>query len=224
MKQKGLLIFIVALLLPLESLWAQTSKAGNSILQRTETPIAIKTNVLYDAFTLVNVSAEVGLGNRWSLSLEAVAPWWDHNNHGKVRTTRMLLFGAEGRYYLHEWAHPDQAFQGWYAGVYAYGGKFDVCRWSKGHEKSRGYQGNNLLSAGVNVGYTYRFAPHWRLDFTLGLGYVHADYKHYDVIYEKYRMKHYSGSYNRFMPTKAGISISWMFNQCLQRKQKGGAK
>lgn len=227
MKHKGLLLTMVVASIPLFQLWAQSSQEPESSCWLERVPVAVKSNLLLDGATLANLSAEVGLGDCWSLSFDAVTPWWDSNDNGKVRTTRMMLFGGEGRWYMHRWKSASTAFAGPYLGVYGYGGRYDICRWSDAREKSRGYRSENLFSAGIDAGYSFRISQWWRLDLTVGVGYIQSDYKHYDVIHRKYRMKHYNGSFSNVLPTRAGISVSWLIGQCRQHKisrQKGDAR
>lgn len=225
MKTKGLLLTMVIASMPLLGLLAQTSSVPESGRWLDKFPVAVKSNVLLDAATLANVSAEVGFGNRWSLSFDAVTPWWDSNDNGKVRTTQMLVFGGEGRWYMRGWNSCQEALTGPYLGVYAYGGRYDICRWSDGHNKSRGYQSDNLFSAGIDAGWSFRLTDWWRLDLNLGIGYIQSDYRHYDIIYKEYRMKHYNGSFGTVLPARAGISISWLINQSWQHRnnKKGDA-
>jgi hypothetical protein len=46
------------------------------------TPIAIKTNLLYDAATAANVGIEIPIRERWSLGFDLLCPWWhDYYKH-----------------------------------------------------------------------------------------------------------------------------------------------
>ena len=42
----------------------------------TKPLFAIKTNLLYDALSAVNLEIEVPVGKRWSVAAEGIFPWW----------------------------------------------------------------------------------------------------------------------------------------------------
>ena len=60
-------------------------------------PIAIKSNLLYDLATALNVEVEIPIGVKWSIMFEDVFPWW-HN--GNKWAFQMWEMGVEGRYWF----------------------------------------------------------------------------------------------------------------------------
>ena len=60
--------------------------------------MALKTNLLYDAVTALNIEFEVPIGKQWSVAVENLFPWWEFNNKYCFQLWEM---GAEGRYWFH---------------------------------------------------------------------------------------------------------------------------
>ena len=56
------------------------------------TPIAIKTNLLYDAATVANVGIEIPIRERWSLGFDLLCPWWhDYYKHRYLQILTTFL-------------------------------------------------------------------------------------------------------------------------------------
>lgn len=64
----------------------------------TKPLFAIKTNLLYDALSAVNLEIEVPVGKRWSVAAEGIFPWWKAS---RADWTMQLLAGhATVKYWL----------------------------------------------------------------------------------------------------------------------------
>ena len=90
---------------------------------------AVKTNLLLLGVVAPNLEVELPLGeqNRWSVEVEAFAPWFIWNNNSQA--SQALNLGAEIRYWLgnreyHRW------LDGWHIGLALAGGYYDW-EWKK---------------------------------------------------------------------------------------------
>ena len=170
------------------------------------TIIAVKTNMLYDLVTALNVEVEIPIANRFSIAAENVFPWWETGNKYCFQLWEM---GAEARVWLKAWdARSREKLRGWFAGVYAMSGKFDFQ-----FDKKLNYQGE-FWSAGATLGYTTTLGrKEWgNLEFSISDGYLEAPYRHYyptDDYSKLMRDKSEQGTlYSYFIyPTKAKVSL-----------------
>lgn len=187
-------------------------------------PMALKTNLLYDAVSVLNIEAEIPVGRRFSVAAEWTFPWWLWTR--KQHSLEIISGNIEGRY----WFKPDFKHQnpllgkhnpmtGWFAGVYGNAGKYDL-EWSR-----KGHQGE-FFSAGVTVGYVKPLSKSLNMEFSLGLGYLKSDYRkynaHLDDEGEWHLIKQYNGKFTWIGPTKAKIALVWYPH--FKLKQKGGNK
>ncbi len=192
---------------------------------------ALKTNLLYDVASLINVEVEVPIGQRWSVAGEWIFPWWtscgNRNNSWQSgaesgRNTLELLNGnIEGKYWLGDRTNRP-VMTGWHLGLYAGGGKYDLER------KTKGYQGEFFIAAGLNGGYAHTILEKWvpsgdlRMEYSLGIGYLQTDYRYYEehwgIDNTWHTIRQNSGTYSWFGPTRARISLVWL----LTTKKRGG--
>ena len=170
---------------------------------------ALKTNLLFDAATILNIEAEVPIGNRWSIAGEWIFPWWLAKDNGSA--LQVLSGNLEGKY----WFGSDEkraarpVMTGWFAGVYAGGGLYDL------QLNNNGYQGEFYIAAGLSAGYAHTINKkgNLRMEYSLGLGYMKTDYRYYEGMENnEYLVWQYNGSYTWIGPTKAKVSLVWMLN------------
>lgn len=136
------------------------------------TPFAIKTNLLYDAMTLLNVGIEAPIGNRWSVAFDWVCPWWSSD---KSHLYAQLLNGnIEGRFWFGNREKKAQ-LTGWFAGLHVGGGIYDFML-----DDYNGLQGE-FSSAGAVCGYAHpvNASGTLRLEYSLGLGWMGTSYVKY---------------------------------------------
>ena len=170
----------------------------------SNTVIAAKTNLLFDAVTALNFELEVPIADRFSVVAEDVFPWWETGNK---YCFQMWEMGLEGRYWFKPWNRiGTEKLRGWFAGVYGMSSKYDFQ-----YDRSLNYQGE-YWSAGLTGGYVMPIGRHKRvnLEFSLGLGYLQTQYRHYmpTVDYSKLiRDRYNDGRASYFGPTKAKISL-----------------
>lgn len=162
--------------------------------------VALKSNLLYDASTTLNLGAEVGLSPRWTLDFSASYNPWTFSGNRKIK---QLLVQPEARYWLCE------RFNGHFFGVHLLGGAFNIGGIPlPGLGKDFRYEGW-LGGAGLTYGYQWMIGRRWNLEASLGLGYVQARYDKYEcaVCGKKLETDRTKGF---FTPTRVGISIIYL--------------
>lgn len=70
-----------------------------------------------------------------------------------------------------------------------------------------GKQGG-IMGGGITGGYVLKLNNALSMDFSLGLGYIHADYDKYVVI-NGVRVRRGSGTKNWWGPVSAGVTLVW---------------
>lgn len=198
-------------------------------------PFALKTNLLFDLVTLFNIELEVPIGKHFSLLGEWTFPFWGGlGNRGGVApvpvysekyTLQMLSGGLEVRYWFPRGERLTQkaqrwgdynALSGWFVGVYAGMGVYDF------QFGGDGVQGERFLAAGVSGGFAHPIGKYLHLEYSLGVGYLQTEYKHYTPM-DGHKVYEYDGRYTWFGPTKAKVSLVWMPRFRINNN-KGGVK
>ena len=195
--------------------------------------VGIKSNLLYDATSTINLGVEFALSDKLTLDISGNFNPWAFSQ--KIITTSGLLRFEHDAIIKHWMIQPEvrwwlcEKFNGHFFGAHLHSGQFNVGGltflpegWGDGWEDADGvfHKGgiqNNRFEgwfAGVGVSYGY----HWilsnrlSLEFTLGVGYAYMKYdKYLNYSSEKNPPK----DANKFMMnyfglTKAGISIIYM--------------
>lgn len=187
------------------------------LLPRKPLRVALKTNLLFDAATMLNLELEIPIGERWSVAGEVIVPWWLSNN--KQHCLQLMSGNIEGKYWFGSRQNRPQ-LTGWFAGLYVGGGYYDL-EWNR-----TGYQGEFFIALGMSGGYAHTINRRGtlRMEYTLGIGYMQTDYRKYeakigyDDVWHLYRRE--SGTYKWLGPTRLKISLVWM----LDLKRKGVSK
>lgn len=191
-----------------------------------ETKWAVKTNLLYDAATLLNLSAEIPFtlnGQPYSIVAQYQFPWWDFKENRRI--VRFISTGFEGRWWFkpsHYEATPKRlqrdALTGHFVGLYALTGKWDF-QW----DRKICYQGD-FWSTGLVYGYSMPIAKRLNLEFTIAVGYASIPYQHYIPSTDwqtLYKDLDKQGTWHYFGPTRAEVSLVlpiW------GNKRKGGSR
>ncbi|MDR2890270.1 MAG: DUF3575 domain-containing protein [Alistipes sp.] len=166
----------------------------------------IKTNLLYDATTTMNIGVEFRTGPKNSLEIPiSWNPWSFNGGRTKIKH---LLIQPEFRWW------PNGVFNGNSFGIHAHytppidGAGFNVGGLPSGpftkYMNDHRFQGW-LAGVGVSWGYRWNFNRHWALEAVFGIGYTYLDYGKYPctecgaLITEQ--QKHYFGI------TKAGVNL-----------------
>ncbi|MFI3248319.1 MAG: DUF3575 domain-containing protein [Rikenellaceae bacterium] len=181
--------------------------------------LALKTNLLFDAMTMINVEIEFPITERWSVAGELIFPWWRMDN-GKANSKRnrlQLLNGnLEGRYWWGE-RESRPLLTGWFTGAYVGVGEYDF------EYHARGYQGDASFTGGVSGGYAHPInrAGNLRLEYSLGIGYMTTFYHYYEAEFcvNEYwhAIERRNGRYKWFGPTRAKVSLSWLIDCKVKR-------
>lgn len=160
--------------------------------------IGVKTNVLYDATSTLNLGVELGLSPKFSLDISGNYNPWTFSDNKKLKH---WLVQPELRYWLCE------KFNGHFFGLHAHIGEFNMGGIKLlGMEKYR-YEGQ-AIGAGLSYGYQWILSNRWSIEASLGVGYTHLDYDKYycETCGDKLggEKKHFVG------PTKAAVSLIYI--------------
>mgnify|MGYP002514738168 FL=1 len=196
------------------------------VSRRKKTILALKTNLLYDALSLVNYSIEVPIGERFSALWYHQFPWWKWGQADNQYCIRFLSIGGEGRWWFKPMPRPQMGksvqrdrLMGHFVGVYAESGKWDF-EWGR----DICHQGEHW-SVGLSYGYSMPLGRRLNMEFSLSLGYASIAYRGYTPSedYEiLWRDPAKQGRWHYFGPTK--VQVSLVYPILLTTKKKGGSK
>lgn len=171
---------------------------------------SIKNNLLYDATLTPNIGLEVKIGSRSTFQVFYGINPWKFSDTKKWRHWSLM---PEYRYWLKKEKAP--YLLGWFAGVHALGGEFNVggvdmpfgmMKWLKNNRYEGWY-----IGGGLTLGHAWRLSDRWRLEAAVGVGYIRFRYDRYqnewcgDFIH--------SGTYDYFGPTKLALNIAYNFGK-----------
>lgn len=155
----------------------------------------IKTNALYWAVGVPNVSLETRLHKHFSYNVDFVYSPWEHI------VDRSLVIGQfinEFRYY------PKEVNRGFYAAGYAAGHTFKLSKWNYNDDK---YQKGSGISFGATIGYELPIAKRWLIDFYVGGGWQLSWYQgFYTADDSRYVGWNASGEW---IPYKIGVTFAF---------------
>jgi outer membrane protein OmpA-like peptidoglycan-associated protein len=168
---------------------------------KTVTPgWAVKTNLLYDATTSMNLGLEFKISGRYTVDISANYNPWTFSENKKLKH---VLVQPELRYW------PKEAFRGHFLGLHALYSRYNIggvkmpFGFFPALEVNR-YQGN-LYGAGIAYGYHWALSPRWRVELELGVGFARLESKVYECpgcgAFKRAETK------NLLTPTKAAISL-----------------
>lgn len=175
---------------------------------------ALKSNLLYDALLVPNLALEASIGSGWTLGAGGMLAWWSKD--AKHRYWRIYGGDLEIRKYFGTLSK-SKPLQGHHLGIY---GDFLTYDFEFG---AKGYQSKATYAAGIKYGYSHPIANRLNLDFVLGIGYLHSNYKTYVprdgcYVYQETKKRKWLG------PTQAEISLVWLLGKGNTNKKKGGKK
>ena len=176
--------------------------------------LALKSNLLYDALLIPNLSLEASISSGWTLGAGGMFAWWSKD--AKHRYWRIYGGDLEIRKYFGTLSK-SKPLQGHHLGIY---GDFLTYDFEFG---AKGYQSKATYAAGIKYGYSHPIANRLNLDFALGIGYLHSNYKTYVprdgcYVYQETKKRKWLG------PTQAEISLVWLLGKGNTNKKKGGKK
>lgn len=194
--------------------------------RKKKTILALKTNLLYDALSLVNYSIEVPIGDRFSALWYHQFPWWTWGQADNQYCIRFLSIGGEGRWWFKPMPRPQMGksvqrdrLMGHFVGVYAESGKWDF-EWGR----DICHQGEHW-SVGLSYGYSMPLGRRLNMEFSLSLGYASIPYRgytpseNYEILWRDLAKQ---GRWHYFGPTK--VQVSLVVPITMQTKRKGGAR
>lgn len=171
--------------------------------------VALKTNLLDDAFLNVNLGAEMQFAPRWTADLSGSFNAWTLSD-GKRWKHRAVQ--PEARYWF------CNTFAGHFVGIEAHGGQYNIggvdfglnlLGTDFGKLKDSRYQGW-FVGGGVTYGYSWILNKHWNIEAEIGVGYSYTRFDRYPCAHcgtklESDATHHYVGI------TKAAINLVYGF-------------
>ena len=178
----------------------------------------IKTNLLYWATTTPNLGVEVATGKKHTAQVFfGLNPW--KQSGGDHSSLRHWMVMPEYRYWF------NQNFEGWFLGVHALGGQYNVggvkfpfglLKGLRDHRYEGWYAGG-----GITAGKQWILSRHWNLEASIGLGYIHTKYDKFEcgTCGEKIKSAHK----NYVGPTKVALSLIYLIPGRTDEKRSTGA-
>lgn len=185
--------------------------------KEAKTLFAIKTNLLLDLVTAVNLALEIPIGNRLSVVGEVVYPWW--RNWDRDFTMQIESYHGELKFWLGDRSSREK-LTGWSLGAYGGWGRYDIQPLTR-----TGVQGS-FTDYGLEVGYAHKIARNLHLEYNIGVGYLSTEYEDYKMVnetdeYGDIKVIPYPWMQNSLkspLPTRCGVSLVWTI------KSRGGDK
>jgi hypothetical protein len=185
----------------------------NSLWAPARPLLIIKTNLLYDVALTPHIGVEAPLGEHFSIAGEFMRGWWQQRDWS--RCWQLEAVALEGRYWFRPLMERHRR-GGWFAGALVQTGFYDFQ-----FNSAAGVQGE-MFMAGVTGGYLCPLGAHWSLEFTLGLGYLHTNYRRYNVAptHDGHELVATAPPMRlqAFYPLKAGVSLQWTVNRSKKRR------
>ena len=175
--------------------------------------VGIKTNLLYDATSTINLGVEVALGRRVTLDVSGnLNPWSFRDN----RKMKHILVQPEIRWWTCE------RYNGHFLGLHGHWAHYNwggMLPWGVRTGKMFGsienraimdnrYQGW-LAGGGITYGYQWMLGKHWNFEASIGVGYAYLKYDKYPC--HKCGRKIGEEDKHYFGPTKAALSLIYLF-------------
>lgn len=157
----------------------------------------LRANLLRWATLTPDLGVEWRIDNNWAVLVNGSWTTWSWND--KARRYAMREIAPEVRYYL------GKETGGYFGASYKVG--------SFNYKFSQTGKQGDIMGGGITGGYVLKLNNTLSLDFSLGLGYIHAGYDEY-VLMDGVRMRSGEGSKNWWGPTNIGVSLVWnVFNK-----------
>lgn len=186
--------------------------------------LSIRSNLLLDLSSTLNIGIEVPLAPRWSLSAEYIHPWWKHWDSALTWQIQSLYFDV--RYWL-GYRGEYNYLNGWSVGLYAGSGWYDLQPF-----QDTGVQGE-YTDYGATLSYAHFLgkSKHWLLEYTLGLGYVTTHYRNYYTVadteeYGNIKVHNYPWGEETLrapVPTRLGVTLAYLIT-VNGLKKRGGVR
>ena len=189
-----------------------------------EPVLNVRTNLLYDMGTMLNVGVEYYFRNpHWSLVGHYTFPWWSNDKY--YYYLQILDWDIEARYYMQH----NKYHAGWYVAPYVHWNLYDISL-----DAERGWQGEGR-GCGLTLGHAFRVGDNqrWKVECFFRLGYFHSLYDPYHAS-DPFNGKYYYDwpwAPENFVPrnyrlqwigpTGAGVTVSYdLFKRKVKTKVK----
>ncbi|MBO7299991.1 MAG: DUF3575 domain-containing protein [Tidjanibacter sp.] len=169
---------------------------------------AIKTNLLYDATSTINLGVEVGVAPKWTIDLSGSLNAWSTDRGPKWKH---WLVQPEARYWFCD------RFSRHFVGAHLIGSAFNFGSLQNNLSflgtdfsvlNKRRYQGY-AYGAGVAYGFAFMLSEHLNLELEAGVGYLFLDYEVFRC--SDCGKKIGEGTHHYVGPTKAAINLVYVF-------------
>ena len=158
----------------------------------TDYHLSLRANLLRWATLTPDLGLEWRICPSWGIAVNGLWTSWSWSD--KDRRYALWEVAPEVRYYMGE-------KKAWYLGAMFKAGQFNY------KLSTTGKQGD-LTGGGITGGYQLKLNKSLSMDFSLGLGYIHADYDKYVVI-NGVRVRRGSETKNWWGPVSAGVTLVW---------------
>lgn len=162
--------------------------------------VALRTNLLYDAFLLPTIGLEWRVNSSIGIKVDGSFSRWGGKQE---KVQKAWLLNPEIRWYI-------GSQKRFYAGASGNYGEYNIYKYPMGNllSKDTGYQGH-IWNAGLTAGYQLLLSRIISLDFNLGLGYTCSEYDSFELTNGRRTYKERSKTKKIWGPTQAGISLVW---------------
>ena len=157
--------------------------------------MAVKTNMAYDAFAVLNAAFEIQVARKFSVEIPVIWSLWDWK---KDLGLRVVAVQPEARYWFDSVGKGNAI--GINVGLASYNFRHDDIRYQN-------VDGRPLVSVALSYTYVLPINSRWSAEFSLAVGYANARYNRYYNIDNGALIN--TKNLNYFGPTKAGISLSY---------------
>ena len=169
---------------------AQRAEAGHP--EHDSYHLSLRANLLRWATLTPDLGLEWRICPSWGIAVNGSWTSWSWSD--KDRRYALWEVAPEVRYYMGE-------KKAWYLGAMFKAGQFNY------KLSETGKQGD-LMGGGITGGYQLQLNKALALDFSLGLGYLNADYEKYEVI-DCVRVRRGNETKDWWGPINAGVTLVW---------------
>lgn len=172
----------------------------------------VKTNLLYDLNSTINIGAEFGIASRWSLDLSGSYNPWTLSDGMKIRH---WLAQPELRWWTRN------RFEGHFLAIHAVGGEYNLNKAQLLYNiypelRDHRFQGWGA-GGGIAYGYRWSFNSRWAMEGEIGVGAIYSKFNRYACGSCGERLG--SGSKTYVGPTKLALNLIYRFG-AKENKQK----
>jgi len=162
--------------------------------------VGIKTNLLYDLTTTINLGFETALSKKMTLDISANLNPWEFGD----KRLRHFLIQPELRYWT------CSRFNGSFFGLHGHAAWYNVGGLPlNDNMRDNRYQGF-LYGAGISYGYQWMIGKRWNLEATIGAGFAILEHEKIPVGDCQAASPKYKKTY--WGITKIGVSLIYLIN------------